>query len=188
MYDGPAIAGLTGFGDVGAATLHFDPPLTVYAVLRNGLISASRIRTRTGYGEGGEEYCSEADYSFAGLDANDSIRGLDFGDEPAKGFPEAGPGSNPYVMFVTTRAMTPRRVQVTTRTAKAPARDDPNGATLPLALHEVDLDRDGVADILVWETTSVGELSEGPVFARSYYVNIAGRWYAAGDYAQQECT
>lgn len=187
-HDGPAVVGLTGFGDVGFANLHFMPPLTIFAVQRNGLIAASSLRTTENYGEGGPEYCSEENYSFAGLNGKDYGKVLTFGDQPVKGYSELVPGSNPYVMFVTTRTLPARKVQVATRSAKIPSMDGTPGATNPVALHEVDLDGDGVADILVWETTRMGAISEGPVFDRSYYVNIAGRWYHAGHFEQSECT
>lgn len=187
-HDGPAVAGLTGFGDVGMATLHFDPPLTVFAVQRNGLVSATAVRKTESYGEGGEEHCSEENYTAAGLNGRDYGGALTFGDQPVKGYPEATWGSNPYVTFVTTLPMSVRKVEVSTRAGKAPSSTGAAGATEPLALHEVDLDRDGVADILVWERTRAGEISEEPVFDRSYYVNIAGQWYHAGDTEQAECT
>lgn len=182
-HGGPEVVGITGFGDVGSATLRFDPALTLFAVERNGLLAAASLSTITEFGKGGEDYCPGTTYSWEPL--NGSRYGtLLTGDLSAvKGYPERGEGS-PLVVFLTSRKLDPRKPATKSRTGKLVV----DGAPVNIALHEVDLDRDGSADILVWEKVRVGEVSEGPVFDRFYYVNVGGRWFDAGNFVENECT
>ncbi len=182
-HGGPEIAGITGFGDVGGATVRFDPALTVYSVERNGLLAAASMAAVTGFGQGGEDYCPGITYSWEAL--NGSRYGMLLSGElqAIKGYPERSDGS-PLLVFFTTRKLDPRKPKTSSRTAKMMV----DGALATIALHEVDLDRDGSADVLVWEKARAGELSEGPVFDRFYYVNVGGRWFDAGNFVENECT
>jgi len=182
-HGGPEIAGITGFGDVGAASLRFNPALTMFSVERNGLLAAASMAAITEFGQGGEDYCPSITYSWEAL--NGSRYGPPFSGElqAVKGYPEGGGGS-PLVTFVSARQPDPRQASTRSRAAKVTL----DGGIVPIALHEVDLDRDGSADILIWEKARAGELSEGPVFDRSFYVNIGGRWYDAGSFVENECT
>jgi len=55
-------------------------------------------------------------------------------------------------------------------------------------VHEIDLDRDGVADILRIDTPSPGGMSFEPIFEFRWYLNINGQWFRAGYWVDQECT
>ena len=54
--------------------------------------------------------------------------------------------------------------------------------------YEIDLDRDGIADILRIEVPFKGEMSGHPVFAHHWYLNVGGQWFRAGRWIDQECT
>lgn len=57
------------------------------------------------------------------------------------------------------------------------------------ALREIDLDGDGVTDVLQFETPMyVGEISVDVVYRRVWFLNINGQWFPAGEWQDQDCT
>ena len=61
-------------------------------------------------------------------------------------------------------------------------------ASAEVLVHEIDLDRDGVADILRIDTPSPGGMSFEPIFEWRWYLNINGQWFPAGCWVDQECS
>lgn len=182
-HEGPGIGGITGFGDVGEATLRFHPALTVLSVERNGLLTAGSMSTTLGFGGGHEDYCPLVTYSRQALNGTRYAPPLSGDLVAVRGYPKRS-GDSPLVAFVTSRKLDPRGTRMSSRSANALV----DGAPGTVALHEVDLNRDGSADILVWELSRMGELDDRPVYDRAYFVNVGGQWFDAGSYSENECT
>jgi hypothetical protein len=72
--------------------------------------------------------------------------------------------------------------------AEPPERPKPQRKASAVLVHEIDLDRDGVPDILRIDTPSPGSMSYEPIFDWRWYLNINGQWFRAGYWVAQECT
>ena len=72
--------------------------------------------------------------------------------------------------------------------ADPPIRDKPQRKNTAVLVHEIDLDRDGIADILRIDTPSPGGMSFEPIFEWRWYLNIGGQWFRAGVWVDEECT
>jgi hypothetical protein len=72
--------------------------------------------------------------------------------------------------------------------ADPPYRPKPERKNTAVTVHEIDLDRDGVADILRIDVPSPGSMSYEPVFEFWWYVNVNGQWFRAGVWVDEECT
>ena len=198
-HEGPEISGITGFGDIGDAELHFSPPLLVYSLLPNGLLGGAYLSKQIlpGMPEYGA-YCGMT-YMGGGIGSptSDALGSLDM--KPAVGFPRL-PESMPLMAsFVTVKPLTTKRLTIKSRVARVldiqKPKDSGNerDSSFPMAipkavLHEVDFNGDGVADMLIWDAPSIGDMSGGFNLRRAWYLNIDGQWYAAGRMDEQECT
>lgn len=198
-HDGPEISGLTGFGDVGKGELNFSPALTVYLILNNGLISADQLPKQRLAGEGPGDGCGEhyeGTRNYGPTWYNHEV----WPTVPVKGFAKRSDTAQVLVALVTASPLEVRKARVTSRVAKLNSFVDPvrrEGAIIrpsktlgvaKVALHEIDLDNDGVADILLWENPSIGGVTGEYTVARAWYVNIGGQWFAAGTMVDEECT
>jgi hypothetical protein len=105
----------------------------------------------------------------------------------------------PMASFVMAKPLDKGKLSIKSLAARVPNLQKPKEtgigqeASLPFAipkvvLHEVDFDGDGVADMLVWDAPSIGGMSGAFNLRRAWYLNIAGKWYAAGAMDEQECT
>lgn len=191
-HEGPELSGITGFGDVGEAELQFNPPLTVYSILNGGLVAAAQVPKQRQVGLPGEANCGKyyTGRSFGTPLWNDQEK---WPTTPIKGFAKWNETTEPLVSFVTAKPFAARKVKIVSRLARITDFVDRNSTDAPkgpakVVLHEIDLDNDGVADLLVWEEPSFGALSGEFNVARSWYVNIKGSWFAAGAMDDQECT
>jgi hypothetical protein len=209
-HEGPEISGISGFGDMGDIELSFAPAVQVYTLLPNGLLagaglSKQRMAGTPEYGAWcGMQYRTGGDVGglggIGGLSGYDDNRqrGLDL--KPTAGFPKWPESTLAMVMLVTAQPLNAKKFTIKSRMARVPEallppRDrqeqTPNTLAIVLpkvVLHEVDLDNDGVNDLLIWDTPSIGSMSGGFNLQRAWYVNIDGRWYAAGMMDDQECT
>lgn len=197
-HEGPEISGISGFGDLGQVELHFAPPMLVYSLLPNGLLSAAHLSKQSldGIPEYGE-YCGKK-YSGrnVGLPTSDILQTLDM--RPAAGFPRLPESTLLMASFVTAKPLAMKKLTIRSRAARVPDIQRPASAdasefslmaAIPkVVLHEVDFDGDKIADMLVWDTPSIGSMSGGFNLRRTWYLNIDGRWYAAGGMDDQECT
>jgi hypothetical protein len=196
---GPEISGISGFGDVGDAELHFSPLVLVYALMPNGLLTGAYLSKQVlpgtpEYGEGcGMTYLGNGIGSPVGDGALDM--------KAAPGFPRAPESIVWMASFVTAKPLPTKKLTIRSRAARVkdlpqPPQDSGNNgpqSSVPMAipkvvLHEVDFDADGVADILVWDAPSIGGMSGGFNLRRAWYLNINGKWYPAGAMDDQECT
>lgn len=202
-HDGPEIEGLTGFWDVGQATLAFDPPLVLYSVAANGLVGASAVR-KLPFNIGGEGHYCGARYLKTSLPdadrvvANDDMEGLDA--KSLRGYPRLTEGSEWLVSLAVPNGR-PLLPTAKVRTQSAPVKrlatygeGEVDAATFKrlkpaMALREIDLDGDGVADVLQIEAPRVyGEIAQAVMVRRDWYVNINGHWFDAGAWEDQDCT
>ncbi len=202
-HDGPEIVGFTGFWDVGSAVLGFEPPLVIYAVAANGLVGASEIR-RLPFEVGGEERTCGADFLGKSLPY---VHYLERGEKAdnfeydlVRGYPKLKEGVEVLVSFATPQSFTRQSVKIKTqsqildRLPKNEGEIEVDAAKLKglnpkVILREIDLNGDGVADVMQLETpVRFGEISAGLMLRRSWFVNINGQWFKAGDWEDQDCT
>lgn len=201
-HDGPEIEAISGFWDVGRAELAFDPPLAVYTVAANGLVGASAL-SRLPFEVGGETHDCGARYRSRSLpQATAVIWGGGDGAEmsPLKGYPALKEGSERLASLVVHgRPLAPSaRVRTQSEPVKGlalPKVEEPElverlKALKPrLVMREIDLDGDGVADLLQIEyPVEVGQIRLDFVLHRSWFLNINGQWFAAGEWEDEDCT
>ena len=204
-HEGPEISGISGFGDVGKIELNFSPRVLVYSLLPNGLLGGAYLSKHApaSHPEYGDS-CGMT-YMGGGIGAPMSSASQPNGESlvlelaPAAGFPPVPDSMLPMASFVMAKPLDKRKLSVKSRAARVPNLQKPKEtgigqeASLPFAipkvvLHEVDFDGDGVADMLVWDAPSIGGMSGAFNLRRAWYLNIAGKWYAAGAMDEQECT
>ncbi len=188
-HSGPEIEYITGFWDVGTADQAFAPALTIYAITHQGLVGAHTVRQRYWDISNEDHYCGG---HYPGRGFNDP------GEEaqPVRGYAKLSDSAQVLTRLVLPAKLAPDAVKVKTRRyatswlqpADPPIRDKPQRKNTAVLVHEIDLDRDGVADILRIDTPSPGGMSFEPIFDWRWYVNINGQWFRAGYWVDQECT
>ncbi|RZL38907.1 MAG: SH3 domain-containing protein [Rubrivivax sp.] len=202
-HDGPEIEGLTGFWDVGHAVLSFEPAITLYSVAANGLVGAAAARGLP-FDVGGEGHYCGAHYLGKSLPENLSVTQAHTSDEGAditqqRGHPVLKEGSEVLVTLAVPRDRPLRQsAQVRTQSQAVKGLKISDGQTDPevpptvaprAVLREIDLDGDGVADVLQIETPRfVGTVTPEVIYRRTWFVNINGQWFAAGEWEDQDCT
>ncbi|CAN7444663.1 SH3 domain-containing protein [Acidovorax sp. LjRoot117] len=188
-HSGPEIEYVTGFWDVGTADQAFAPPLTVYAIAQQGLVGAHAVRQRMWDISNDAHYCGG---HYPGRAFNDP------GEEsqPVRGYAKLSDTADVLARLVVPGKLPPDAVKVRstryatswTMPADPPIRDKPQRKNTAVTVHEIDLDRDGVADILRIDIPAPGSMSYEPVFEWRWYLNINGQWFRAGYWVDQECT
>jgi hypothetical protein len=189
-HSGPEIEFVTGFWDVGAADIAFAPALTLYAITHQGLVGARTLGRRYWDISNADHYCGGY-YPGKGFDdpRNDETTAV-------RGYAKASDSAEVLVRLVVPGKLPPDVVKVRSRRyatswmmpADPPIRDKPQRKNTAVMVHEIDLDRDGVADILRIDTPSPGGMSFEPIFEWRWYLNINGQWFSAGYWVDQECT
>lgn len=197
--DGPQATGVTGLGDMGLAELSFTPGVVLYELGQDGLITAHRMTRRHGYGENDDSICGDR-YAAARSLAAATGDGVTL--ERVSGYPRrAVRETNPLMTFALRgNATAPHKARIASRAARLtqiPQAEAQDAAAVVRAmqrhpakvvLREIDLDADGVTDVLLWETPSWGVVSEDFVISSQWYVNVGGQWYAAGAWEAVDCT
>ena len=188
-HSGHEIEYITGLWDVGTADQAFAPALTIYAITHQGLVGAHTVRQRYWDISNEDHYCGG---HYPGRGFNDP------GEEaqPVRGYAKLSDSAQVLTRLVLPAKLPPDAVKVKTRRyatswmqpADPPIRDKPQRKNTAVMVHEIDLDRDGVADILRIDTPSPGGMSFEPIFDWRWYVNINGQWFRAGYWVDQECT
>lgn len=189
-HSGPEIEYVTGFWDVGAADLAFAPALTLYAITQQGLVGARSLRQRTWDISNADHYCG-GHYPGKGFDDprdDDTV--------PVRGYAKLSDSAEVLVRLVVPGKLPPDAVKVRSKRyptswmmpADPPMREKPQRKNTAVLVHEIDLDRDGVADILRVDTPAPGGMSFEPIFEWRWYLNINGQWFRAGYWVDQECT
>ena len=188
-HSGPEIEYITGFWDVGTADQAFAPALTIYAITHQGLVGAHTVRQRYWDISNEDHYCGG---HYPGRGFNDP------GEEaqPVRGYAKLSDSAQVLTRLVLPAKLALDAVKVKTRRyatswmqpADPPIRDKPQRKNTAVLVHEIDVDRDGVADILRIDTPSPGGMSFEPIFDWRWYVNINGQWFRAGYWVDQECT
>jgi hypothetical protein len=200
-HEGPEIEGVTGFWDVGHAVLVFEPPVTLYSISANGLVGAMAVRSLP-FDVGGEGHYCGARYlgkslpeGIGGAQAYKSAEGADLA--PQHGYPVLKEGSEVLATLAVSRDKPLRpsaKVRVQSELVKGLKAYDGQPRETPIVapravLRELDLDGDGVADVLQIETPLyAGEASVDVVYRRVWFVNINGQWFPAGAWEDQDCT
>lgn len=188
-HSGPEIEYVTGFWDVGTADLAFTPPLTIYAITHQGLVGAHTVRQRMWDISNDAHYCG-GHYPGRGFD--------DPGEEaePVRGYAKLSDTAQVLARLVLPGKLQPDAVKVRSKRyatswlmpADPPYRPKPERKNTAVTVHEIDLDRDGVADILRIDVPSPGSMSYEPVFEFRWYVNVNGQWFRARVWVDEECT
>jgi len=200
---GPEIEGVTGFWDVGRAVLAFEPAMTLYSVAANGLVGAAAVRALP-FVVGGEGHYCGARYLGKSLpevgavtQAYQSEEGADIALQ--RGYPVLKDGSEVLVTLAVPRDKPLRQsAKVRTQSEVVKGLKTSDGTTEPrqpptvaprAVLREIDLDGDGVADVLQFETPMyLGQISVDVVYRRVWFLNINGQWFPAGEWEDQDCT
>lgn len=188
-HSGPEIEYVTGFWDVGTADLAFAPPLTLYAITHQGLVGAHTVRQRAWDISNDEHYCGG---HYPGRAFNDP------GEEaqPVRGYAKLSDTAEVIARLVLPGKLPPDAVKVRSKRyatswlmpADPPYRPKPERKNTAVTVHEIDLDRDGVADILRIDVPSPGSMSYEPVFEFRWFLNVNGQWFRAGGWVDEECT
>ena len=188
-HSGGEIEYITGFWDVGTADQAFAPALTIYAITHQGLVGAHSVRQRYWDISNEDHYCGG---HYPGRGFNEP------GEEaqPVRGYAKLSDSAQVLTRLVLPAKLAPDAVKVKTRRyatswmipAEPPERPKPQRKSTAVLVHEIDVDRDGVVDILRIDTPSPGGMSFEPIFDWRWYVNINGQWFRAGYWVDQECT
>lgn len=188
-HSGPEIEYVTGFWDIGTADQAFAPPLTLYTITHQGLVGAHTVRQRAWDISNEDHYCGG---HYPGRAFNDP------GEEaqPVRGYAKLSDTAQVLTRLVLPGKLPPEAVKVRSKRyatswvmpADPPTRPKPERKNAAVTVHEIDLDRDGVADILRIDVPSPGSMSYEPVFAWRWYLNINGQWFGAGYWVDEECT
>lgn len=197
-HEGPELSGITGFGDVGEAELRFSPPMLMYFLLPNGLVSASHLPEQESVGPRWESQCGHYYYAARSYHVPlDDLAWVTLKLGTAAGFPAMSESMRPMAMLVTAKPLPRKKVTIRSRAARIPDVKMPAGYCGPQArpmsaakvvLHEADLNGDDVADILIWDTPNNCLMSLDFNLHREWYLNIDGQWYWAGGMDEQECS
>lgn len=200
-HNGPEIEGFTGFWDVGSAVLGFAPPMVIYSVAANGLVGASAVRKlpfEVG-GEGhycGAHYISKSLPRLEYLESGGKFENIEY--DLVRGYPVLKEGTEVLTSFAVPQVFARQSVKIKTQSQAVTNLKKPDGeldaAKLKelkpqVILREIDLDGDGVADVMQLETPlRIGDISLDVVRHRSWYLNINGQWFKAGDWEDEDCT
>lgn len=200
-HDGPEIEGVSGFWDVGSAVLGFAPPLVIYSVAANGLVGASAVRKlpfEVG-GEGhycGARYLSKSLPQLEYLQRGEKLENVEY--DLVRDYPVLKSGAEVLASFAVPQGFAHQSAKIKTQSQAATKLPKYEGeldaaalkALKPeVILREIDLDGDGVADIMQLETpVRYGQISAGVVLHRRWFVNINGQWFKAGDWEDEDCT
>ena len=180
--DGQYDAGVNSIWDVGDVHVRYATPAVLLQVGRQGRLGGRLVdggtATGTDYGQS-EGNCNDA----AALPGND----------------HAPPGFAPIkddetlIAFYVPKALAPGKVEVLSRKRRVnlPANDVAGNPFEPaqrtFLVHEIDLDRDGNADLAVIELLEEDGSVSGVHALRWQFINVAGRWWYAGLYRLDEC-
>lgn len=200
-HNGPEIEGITGFWDVGSATLHFSAPLVIYSIAANGLVGAAAVQ-KLPFDVGGEGHYCGAHYLSKSVTELDALH-MDWKPENVeyalvKAYPTIKNGTEVLARFAVTTPFNRQSAKI--KTQSQPVSNLPNNAAEDgkdktkelkpnVILREIDLDGDGVADVMQIERPiRFGEISVDIVLHRSWYININGQWFNAGEWEDEDCT
>lgn len=169
--------GVAGYWDMGSFELTLDKPVFEYVIGRQGLAAAARWDKATEkHAIDADEGCSEG--------MNLAMRATD----PVPGYPNV---KDPLVWIFTPELLPYKKVSIKRSAKRLPpltsGKPDWQEHSLELiVIHEIDLDGDGIADLLVWEGMAPHFGSE--VATRMVLANIAGEWHLIEAYSYSECT
>lgn len=200
-HSGPEIDGVSGFWDVGSASLSFAQPLIIYSVASNGLVGAKAVRKLPfAVGEPpegcGSRYTGKSLPSMAHMVWSAPLDHLEY--DPVPGYPALEKGVDVLTSFAVPQTFQRQSAKIKTQSqalTKLPKQEfEVNPERIrelgpKVILYEVDLDGDGVTDVMLLEKPMrFGEVTLDIVRHRSWYLNINGEWFKAGDWEDQDCT
>ncbi|MGC3981117.1 MAG: SH3 domain-containing protein [Steroidobacteraceae bacterium] len=197
--EGPEISGINGFGDVGEAEVRFAPKILLYSLLSNGLVSAEYLSAqKLASNDGDDSFCGT---NYAGTSIGSPISDSSgmLVTTPAKDFPPVPQSVLLMASFVTAKPLPSKKLNIKSRAARITNPQSPENDSASfdssvamtiskVVLHEIDIDADGVADMLAWDNTGIDSILGEYYVDRAWYLNINGRWYAAGQTQYGECT
>jgi hypothetical protein len=167
---------VAGAWDVGDLEIMLEKPVITYVVGRTGLASAAAQKGPERQNADSEYGCQES--SDFGLRGGRRLRG----------YPEV---KDPLISFYTKEPLPYKKVDIKLREFEAQHRiGESESRPKPHFRYEIDLDRDGRADLTVWEvkmrwTSS----SEKNIVERHLFGNIDGEWRLfKSDYYYDGCT
>lgn len=165
----------SGAWDIGNYALTLEKPIFENVIGRTGLVKASRWRPEISYvPRGPSGGCQE------GL--SNHLRGKD----ALAGYPSV---KDALVWFQSTKPLPAKKVKIKSRRIEI-SKAAPDSYAQTVVVHEIDIDGDGVADLVQWDRGVVTpESRDYPlVTLRTIYVNIDGEWYPFDSDRYGECT
>jgi Bacterial SH3 domain len=178
--DNPAVAGMW---DIGSYEITLDKPVVEYVVGRGGLAAAMEWEPSVTQDVQVDEGCD----SGFGL-APRSLR-------PLPDYPRI---KDPLVWIYTPKALPYKNVAIKVLAKRFEPQTDnkrsrQGSAFTLLVMHEIDLDGDGIVDLMAWEGMGRLTMDAGPnagdtATLRIHFANIAGEWYLLNFDSFQECT
>jgi hypothetical protein len=178
--DGPVVAGMW---DIGSYEIALGEPVIEYVVGRGGLAAAMEWTPSDTQDVQADHGCE----SGFGL-APKSLR-------PLPDYPRV---KDPLVWIYTPKALPYKNVAIKVFAKRfepqADSRRSGQGSAFTLlVMHEIDLDGDGIADLMAWEGMGRLVMDGGPnagdtATLRIYFANIAGEWYLLNLDTFTECT
>jgi len=168
-----------GNWDIGSFEINLEKPVIEYVVGRKGLASAMEWAAS-------EKHDVEAESNCAG--------GFGLRQRGKRPLPDYPSVKDPLVWFYVPKALPYRKVAIKTYARRLDPQTGNSsggegGLTL-LVMHEVDLDGDGIADLMAWEGMGQpGEPNSGDAaLLRVDFANIAGEWHLLDIDSYEECT
>jgi hypothetical protein len=175
-----------GGWDIGVYDLRLDKPIVEHVIGRDGLVGAYQWTPQEQYG----------------VDVTDCSKNGEMsrpqGKDLLPGYP-AIQGDEALIWFQSSVALPLKKVKVTRRIggewipAEPLVDPSPGGvgtvAHIRVTVNEVDLDNDGVADLVQWDFGRVLDEDENNDFPiqRTTYININGNWYSFGEEHPYDC-
>ncbi len=160
--------------DVGRYTLQLSKPLLRYAVNRDGSLSAQQGRT---FELSAPVWDGECGDSYAPLYPVD-----------AEELPGYAPSQDEVAEFFAAQPLTPRVADVISTVLNIrQSNADGLAVVSPLVVHQVDLDRDEVVDLVKWSGTYQGNDYQGELPWWIQFANVGGAWQVAAYYQEEMC-
>jgi hypothetical protein len=162
---------LIGYWDIGELEINFSKPLSIYSFAKNGLVAKHQGRQFRPDNE--DNYCQDTLYSLLPSDISRD-----------KEYPKI---KEPLVEIYSNKIIPPK-INVRTQIQRISGYNN-RADLVDVFVHQLDLNKDGIADILIAEGELPSNIYEGTIVPwKSYFINIQGHWHYAFHFVTPECT
>lgn len=170
--------GVSSIWDIGWINVQYAQPVSLHSVSHKGLVSAITVSSTVTRAISYDE--SDCIAGYPQLPAGDAVAG----------FPRIE--SQPLISFILPKLLPDKQVNVLTRKVRATVHVDPySGPKNPQSrlvwIHTIDLDRDDIPDMAVFEWSAPGLVVAPESLQRYMFINVSGAWWYAGYERYSEC-